>query len=265
MKRIVIPALVALFLVPVTRAQSIFPRDARDGVKIEQKIGDKIPLDLEFKDETGKIVHLRDYFGDKPVILTPVYYSCPMLCNLVLDGLVKAASDLKFNIGEDYNVVSVSFDPKENWKMAAAKKQTFARRYGRTGVEKGWHFLTGDQIQIRQLMDSIGFHYQYDAALGQYAHGAMIAVLNPDGTLSRYFYGFEYNPRDLRLALVESSNGKVGTPIDQVLLLCYSYDPATGKYSRVAMNAVRIGGTATAVGIFGFIFVMLRREKKRRR
>lgn len=263
MHRLLVPALVAALALPAL-GQTMFPQDPRSAVKIDQKIGQKIPLNLEFRDETGKVVHLRDYFGKKPVILTPVYYDCPMLCNLVLDGVVKAASDLKLNIGEDYEIVSVSFNPRETPKDAAAKKLTYTRRYGRTGVDKGWHFLTGDQLQIRQLMDSIGFHYAWDPALKQYAHGAMIAVLTPDGTLSRYFYGFEFKPRDLRFALVQSSDGKIGTVVDQVLLLCYCYDPATGKYSRSAMNAVRVGGTLTAVGVFGFIFLMLKRERKRR-
>jgi len=253
-----------LFLVSPVSGQSVFPRDVTQGVSIDQKMGARVPLDLEFKNELGETVRLGDYFGDRPVVLTPVYYSCPMLCNLVLDGLVRTTRNLKFDIGDEYEVVTVSFDHSESPEMALAKKGVYTKRYGRPGVEAGWHFLTGDQLAIRALMETVGFGYEYDAIQDQYAHAAAIIVLTPDGRISRYFYGFEYNARDLRLGLVEASDGQVGSAIDQVLLLCYSYDLATGKYSRVAMNVVRVGGTLTAASIFGFIFLMVRREKKRR-
>ena len=264
MRRIAV-SLIALMLVSgAVRAQSIFPRDASENVAIEQRTGEPIPMDLEFVDDSGRIVRLGDYFGDKPVVLTPVYYSCPMLCNLILDGMVRTASDLRFDIGDQYEVVTFSFDHRETTEMARAKKDLYTRRYGREGVEKGWHFLTADQPTIRSLMDAIGFRFGYDQTLDQYAHPAGIVVVTPDGKISRYFYGFEFSSRDLRLGLVEAGEGKVGSPVDQVLLLCYSYDPATGKYSRVAMDAVRVGGTVTAVGVFGFIFFMIRREVKGR-
>ncbi len=247
------------------RAQSsLFPRDTKEGASIDQKMGNQIPLDLEFRDETGKVVKLGDYFGDKPVILTPVYFTCPMLCNLVLDGLVKTSSDLKFDIGDQYEVVTVSFDERDTPEIAREKKDIYAKRYGRDGVENGWHFLTGDKLTIKRLTDSVGFHFQYDQALNQFAHPAAIIVLTPGGKVSRYYYGFEYSPRDLRLGLVEASNDTIGTPVDQALLLCYSYDPATGKYSAVAMNIIRLGGVLTILLIGGAVALMLRREKRAR-
>ncbi len=264
MKHIAAVLLIGLVAISASAQNSIFPRTAADKVGIEQRIGEKVPLDLNFLDENGNQVKLSDYMGDKPVILTPVYYSCPMLCNLVLDGLVNVARDLRFDIGEDYEVVSLSFDPEETPAMAEAKKAIYAARYGRDQVDEGWHFLTGDQLEIRQVMDSIGFRYAYDEALQEYAHAAVIIVLQPDGTISRYFYGFEYEPRDLRLALVEASEGKVGNPVDQALLLCYSYDPSTGKYTASVMNAIRLAGTATLAGLGGFLFLMLRKERKNR-
>ncbi|HUO85616.1 MAG TPA: SCO family protein, partial [Thermoanaerobaculia bacterium] len=228
MKRALALLAIVLFA-PAAHAQSLFPRDVRDGVSIEQRIGAQIPLDLQFVDEAGRNVTLRNYFGDKPVILTPVYYSCPMLCNLVLDGLVKTASNLRFDIGTEFEVVSVSFDPRETAEMAASKKEIYTRRYGREGVTGGWHFLTGDALPIRQLMDSVGFRYAWDSNLNQYAHAATIIVLTPEGKVARYFYGFEYDSRDLRLGLVEASDSEIGSVVDQALLLCYSYDPASGK------------------------------------
>ncbi len=261
MRRILV-ILLGLFVVVPAHGQGVFRADASSGASIDQKIGAEIPLDLEFVDENGRKVRLGDFFGDRPVVLTPVYYSCPMLCNLVLDGLVRTALNLKFDIGDDYEIVTVSFDHTESFEMAKAKKDLYTRRYGRPGVGSGWHFLTGEQLAIRDLMESVGFGYSYDSIQDQYAHAAAIIVLTPDGVIARYFYGFEYDARDLRLGLVEASDGQVGTPIDDLLLLCFSYDPATGKYSRIAMNAVRVGGTLTVVCIFGFIFIMVRRDKK---
>lgn len=263
MKRFLLTVVVVTLALPAS-AQNLFPRTAADKVGIEQRIGAKVPLDLTFQDEDGNDVRLADFMGDKPVVLTPVYYSCPMLCNLVLDGLVNVARELRFDIGTDYEVVSLSFDPEETPEMAKAKKSIYASRYGRDQVEEGWHFLTGDQIEIRQVMDSVGFRYSYDETLQEYAHAAVVVVLQPDGTISRYFYGFEYDPRDLRLALVEASEGKVGNSIDQALLLCYSYDPNTGQYTASVMNVVRLAGTATFAGLAGFVFLMLRKERKDR-
>lgn len=264
MRRTALILLVVLIGAVPAAAQNLFPRTAADKVGITQKIGGKVPLELEFRDESGKVVTLGDYMGDKPVVLTPVYYSCPMLCNLVLDGLVNVARELRFNIGDEYEVISVSFDPAETPEMAAAKKSIYAGRYGREDVQQGWHFLTGDQLQIRQLMDSVGFRYEYDQNLQEYAHAAVVIVLQPDGTIARYFYGFEYDPRDLRLALVEASEGKVGGMVEQALLLCYSYDPNSGKYTATVMSVIRVAGTATVAGLAGFVFLMIRKERKHR-
>jgi protein SCO1/2 len=238
------------------------PPGQAKNVKLEQKLGTQIPLDLTFADEEGKPIRLRQLFGDKPVILTPVYFDCPMLCNMVLDGMVTGIRDLRFQIGEEYEVVSFSFNPNDTPTDARQKKDIFVKRYGRPGAEEGWRFLTGKQPEITALTEAIGFRYGYDPQTGQYAHAAMAVVLTPDGRIARYFYGFEFRSRDLRLALVEAGDDKIGSPVDQFLLLCYHYDPATGKYSATAMNAVRAGGVATVAGIAGFIFVMVRRDKR---
>ena len=264
MRRITLITAMAMLIAVAMEGQNLFPRSTADQVDVTQRIGEKVPLDLEFVDENGNVVTLGDYLNDKPIVLTPVYYSCPMLCNLVLDGLVKVARELRFDIGEEYDVVSLSFDPSETPEMASAKKEIYASRYGREQAEEGWHFLTGDRLEIRQLMDSIGFRYEYDQSLQQYAHAAVVIVIQPDGTISRYFYGFEYDPRDLRLALVEASEGEVGDIVDQALLLCFSYDATAGKYTATVMNVIRLAGTVTVAGLAGFVFLMIRRERKNR-
>jgi len=230
-------------------------------VDVKQKLGQQIPLDLVFRDEQGRPVQLRQLFGTRPVILTPVYYTCPMLCNMVLDGLVTTMRDLRFDAGKEFDVITFSFDPNEKTSDAVGKKDIFVRRYGRPGANQGWRYLTGDAEAIRRLTESLGYQYAYDQKIQQFAHGAMIAVLTPEGRIASYFYGIEYKPRDLRLALVEASGRKVGNVVDQVLLLCYHFDPATGKYSAVAMNVVRGGGIATVIGLSGFVFMMLRRDR----
>lgn len=245
---------------PAGEASAEAPGEAKK-VKLEQKLGTQIPLDLEFVDDRGQKVTLAKYFGKRPVILMPVYFDCPMLCNMVLDGMVTAIRDLRFVIGQEYEIVSFSFNPKDTPEDARKKKDIFAKRYGRPGAE-GWQFLTGADPAIDALTDAIGFRYGYDPQTGQYAHAAMAVVLTPEGKIARYFYGFEFRSRDLRLALVEASRSRIGSPVDQFLLLCYHYDPATGKYSATAMNAVRAGGVATVAGIAGFIFIMLRRERR---
>ena len=237
------------------------PGLAKD-IAVQQHLNQQIPLDLKFRDSSGKVVTLRQYFGKKPVILTPVYYSCPMLCNVVLDGLVASIRDLLVDLGNEYEIVTFSFDPKDTVAAAAEKKDMLVKHYGRSGAAEGWHFLVSDQATITKLTDAIGFRYRYDEKIGQFAHGAMIAVLTPEGKIARYFFGIQFPPRDLRFALVEASQHKIGTVTDEILLLCYHYDPATGKYSRVAMNFVRLGGLATVAGLGGFIFIMIRRERR---
>jgi protein SCO1/2 len=230
-------------------------------VSIDQRIGQALPLDLAFKDDTGRDVRLGEYFGKKPVVLALAYYECPMLCTQVLNGMAAALKTLSFDAGTDFDVVVVSIDPRDGYRMAAAKKATYLEHYGRPATAAGWHFLTGAEASIRPLADAIGFHYAYDENLKQYAHGAAIYVATPKGVISRYLLGIDFAPRDLRLALVEASNNALGTVADQVLLLCYHYDPSTGKYGGAALNAIRIGFVATVGAFLTFLFVSLRRER----
>jgi protein SCO1/2 len=234
-------------------------------VDVEQKIGTKLPLDLHFRDSEGHDVRLGDLFGKRPVILTMVYYECPMLCTLVLNGVVRAIRALPFEVGKGFDIVTVSFDPKEGPELAARKKKAYLEHYRHPEAADSWHFLTGDQAAIKRLTDAVGFHYAYDAERDQYAHAAAIMVTTPDGTLARYFFGVEYAPRDLKLALVEASSGKLGNVIDQLILYCYHYDPSTGRYSAVVMNMVRVGGAATVLAMGLFVVIMRRREKSEHR
>ncbi|MEO8378919.1 MAG: SCO family protein [Acidobacteriota bacterium] len=231
-------------------------------IRIAQKLDQRIPLELMFRDETGKIVRLHEYFNHgRPVLLNFVYYRCPMLCPMVLEGTTESLTHLKFNIGEQFDVLTVSIDPRDTVQAAAEKKEMTIRHYGRLASAKGWHFLTANETAIKQLTDAVGFQFEYDPRTDQFAHGAVLMVLTPDGRMSRYFYGFEYKPRDLRMAIVEASSGKVGGVTDQILLLCFHYDPATGKYSRNAMMFARAGGVTTLLALGGFIFVMIRKER----
>lgn len=228
------------------------------GVGIEQRLDEPIPAGLSFRDETGKPVRLGDYFGKRPLILNLVYYQCPMLCGEVLSGLTSAMGLVNFNLGKDFDVITVSIDPRETPEMAAAKKATFLQRYHRAGAAQGWHFLTGDEPNIQALAKAAGWGYEFDAASGQYAHATAILVLTPEGKISRYLYGVEFPPKDLRLALVEASQSKIGGVVDQVLLYCYHYDPATGKYGAVIVNIMRLAGVVTMLILGVFMFVMFR-------
>ena len=231
------------------------------GVGIDQNLNAQVPLDLTFKDETGQTVRLGQYFRDKPVVLALVYYECPGLCDLILNGLSHAMQQISLNVGTDYQVVTVSFNPKETWQLADAKKLNYLEKYNRPGAKEGWHFLTGQQAQIKILADTVGFHYKYDEQSQQYVHASAIYVLTPDGKISKYFYGIDYNPRDFRLGLVEASADKIGTVADQVLLFCCQYDPTTGKYGLAISRVIQVLGTATVLLLGGFVFIMLRRER----
>ncbi len=231
-------------------------------VSIQQKLNAQLPIDLMFRDESGNVVRLREYFRGKPVVLNFMYYRCPMLCSMVMEGLSSALTELKFDVGKQFDVITVSIDPRDMPQQAALKKDKYIKRYGRLGAASGWHFLTGSESSIHLLTRAVGFHYAYDPEHDQFAHGTVLIVSTAQGRLSRYLYGFEYKARDLRLALVEASANKIGTATDQLLLLCYHYDPATGKYSRSAMNFMRAGGIATIVSLAGFIIMMIRRERK---
>lgn len=229
------------------------------GVGIDQKMGAQAPLDLPFFDEAGREVKLGQYFG-KPVILALVYFSCPSLCDMVLDGTVRAVSALKATAGKEYDVVAVSFDPRETPEMAREKKATIVRQYNRPGSENGWHFLTGSEGASKTLAEAVGFHYRFDSMSNQYAHAAAIMLLTPEGKVNRYFYGIAYEPRDVRLGLDEASEGRIGSPIDAVLLYCSHYDPSTGKYGVAIMNVLRLAGFLTVLLLVGFMAVMLRRD-----
>ena len=226
----------------------------------DQKLGDSLPLDLALKDEAGREVRLGDYFGRKPVVLSLVYYECPMLCTLTLNGLASALGVLSFDAGKEFEIVTVSFDPKDTPAGAAAKKRSYLQRYKRPTAKAGWQFLTADADAIRRLTSTVGFRYAWDGETKQFAHPSGVVVATPDGKLARYLFGIEYAPKDLRLALVESSAGKIGTAVDQVALFCYRYDPMTGKYSAAILRFVRLGGILTVAGLLAFVVKMLRRE-----
>jgi protein SCO1 len=239
------------------------PPPALRSVDLKQNLGAQVPLDLKFKDETGAEVGLKDYFGRRPVILTFVYYNCQDLCPLVLDGLVRSMRPLSFNLGEQFDVITVSFDPADTPALAAAKKSDFVNQYARTGSGIGWHFLTGEETAIRRLTDVAGFHYKYESSENRFGHATGILLLTPGGKISRYFYGIEFSPRDLRLGLIEASAGKIGSAIDQLLLFCYHYDPLSGKYNFIITNSIRAGGVVTVVALAAFILIMMRRERAR--
>lgn len=238
------------------------PRPLRE-VGFEQKLGETVPGDLVFTDSKGEEVRLGDYFGEKPVVLALVYYECPMLCDMVLSGLISSLDILTYDAGNQYEVVVVSFDPGETPELAAVTKQKYVERYGREGSEEGFHFLVGDPGPIEAITDAVGFSYAYDEDKDEYAHAAGVTVLTPNRQISRYLFGIEYAPKDLRLALVESSENKVGSVVDQLLLYCYAYDPETGSYGAATMNILRFGGVLTVGAMLAFIFLSRRRDRRR--
>ena len=230
-------------------------------VGIDQRLNQQIPLDLSFVDENGQPVKLRQYFGEKPVIMTMVYFTCPMLCSQVLSGLTYTLNGMpSFNVGREFNIVTVSFDPRDTPQAAMENKERYLKRYRRAGSEQGWHFLVGKKDQIDALAEVLGFRYAWDAENEQFAHGSGIMLLTPDGHIAQYYYGIEYAPRDVHLGLVEASKGKIGTIVDQVLLYCYHYDPRQGKYGAAIFSILRISALATVLVLGGFMLIMLRRE-----
>lgn len=255
--------LACLAFVRSASAQIVLPKLLKN-VGFDQRLNEQVPLQLPFVDEDGQRRTLADYFTDKPVVLVLAYYRCPMLCTQVLNGLVLGLRDTGLAIGKDFTVVTVSFDPRDTAETAAAKKANYVRAYGQPEAAANWHFLTGDQASITRLTRAVGFRYAYDQASDQYAHAAGIVVLTPKGKISRYFYDVHYSGRDLRLGLVEASHNKIGSPIDQILLFCFHYDPTAGKYGAAVMNFIRAGGVLTMVGLaLGFGFLM-RAERRRR-
>jgi len=235
-------------------------------VGIEQKLNEQLPLSAEFKDENGNVVKLGDYFGkEKPVILALVYYECPMLCNEVLNGLTGSLKGISFDAGREFEVVAISFDVRENDKpdLAKNKKASYLNRYARLGAENGWHFLTGTQGEIDRVTQAVGFNYQFDEATNQFAHAGGVMVITPEGKISRYLYGIDYAPKDLKFALMDSAEGKIGNPAEQLYLYCFHYNPATGKYGLEILSVLRLMAIATIIGIGGMLFVFWRSNKKR--
>lgn len=229
------------------------------GVGIDQKLGAQVPLDLPFRDENGNTVRLGQYFdGRRPVVLTLVYYNCPMLCTLVLNDLTRGMNGLDLSAGDDFQVVTVSFDPKETPELAADKKKTYLASYRRPHAAEGWHFLTGDQASIAALTSAIGFHYKWDPKFQQYIHPSGVMVLTPTGTISRYFFGIDYGLKDLKLSLQEASGNKIGSFTDQVILYCFHYDPSSGKYTLAVTRAMQVGGVMTMAALGAFWFAMFR-------
>lgn len=240
---------------------SVLPEELKKVGIDQDHLNHQVTKGVAFKDEEGKTVKLGDYFGHKPVIVAPVYYGCPMLCQQTLAGAASSFKGMKFAPGEDFEFVAVSFDPKETPEQAQAAKKKFIENYGRPETANGLHFLTGTPESIRTFTSDIGFRYDLDKTTGEFAHASMVGVLSPDGKIYRYFYGIDYAPKELKFALIQASEGKLGTVIDQILLFCYHYDFTQGKYGRVIMYTLRFVGALTVIGMFGFIFLSIRKER----
>lgn len=242
----------------------LLPSELED-LRTEQKLGDRVPLDVKLTDHDGRAIELGALLEERPILLAPVYFDCPMLCSLVLDGVVRSLKPLRLTPGQDFDVLAISFDPRDTPQKAAASRTTALQRYRRPEAEQGWRFLVGEEPEVARLMDAIGFRYRFDPKSGEYAHAGVVVLLTPQGDVSRYFYGVEFPARDVRLGLVEASQGRIGSFVDQVMLFCYRYDPVLGRYSAVTMNVVRLGGVLTVAAIAAFVTLMLVRERARRR
>jgi protein SCO1 len=252
-----------IFFVCLTSAFAAAPEEqiaARAG--LEQKLNAQVPLGARFRDEHGRTVELGNYFGRQPVILALAYYECPNLCTLVLNGVLQTAHELKLDAGKDYQIVVVSFDPREQAALAAAKKQTYVERYGRVGAADGWHFLVGDKDSIAQLADAVGYRFAYDDATRQFAHPSTIMVLTPEGKVARYFPGIEYPPREVRLALIDASKNQIGSLADRVFLLCFHYNPQTGRYGFLITRLLQFAGIGTVLAIGAYIGLNVVRERR---
>ena len=260
-----LPITLVILAVLAAAPASAQPLDSTVGsnIGIEQHLDEQVPLEATFRDENGKAVQLAELMQHgRPVVLSLVYYECPMLCTQVLNGSLRSLRVLSLDVGSDFDVITVSIDPGETPALARQKKAEYVSRYKREGADQGWHFLTGDSEQIERLAEAVGFHYEYDEETDLFVHASGIMVLTPTGRLARYFYGIEYSPKDLRLGLVEASENRIGSPVDQVLLLCYQYDPATGKYGFMIMNALRLAGGATVAILAILIIGMIRRDRR---
>ena len=256
--------LIGFLLASTLRAQATRPVQSPllNRIGIDQKLGAQVPGNLVFTDETGKTVHFSDYLGKKPVILSLVYYNCPMLCTMSLNDLTHAMGAMPLNPGDDFEIVTVSFDPREGPDLAMAKKKQYVHEYKKPKAAQAWHFLCGDETNIRKLTDTVGFRYAWDDKYGQYAHAAGFVVLTPKGTVSRYFYGVDYSSKDMRLALTEASQGTIGHPVDAFLLYCFHYDPSTGRYSLAILRLLKVAGAITVLGLGAFLFVNFRRDAR---
>ncbi len=250
-------SIVAVSILVAQQAAADIPK-VLQGVGFDQRLNEQIPLELSFVDETGRPVRLADYFHKRPVILVLAYYQCPRLCTLVLNGLVQGMLEMPFTAGKEFEVITVSFDPRETYELAASKKGSYLQRYGRPGAEAGWHFLTGSETEIRKLTDAVGFRYRFDPAQNQFIHASGIMILTPEGRISHYLYDVRYSGRDLRLGLVEASQHRIGSPVDEILLYCFHYDSTIGKYSASVMTFVRIGGVLTMLSIGLFVWRLSR-------
>lgn len=248
-----------LVLAAPLQARSLTSKEL-DGVNFEPHPGALVPADLTFSDETGRVVRLSDYLGQRPVVLTLNYFTCPNLCPLTVQDLASALGDVPFTLGDQYEVLTVSIDPTDSPGLASEKKRDYLKPFPHPGIETGWHFLTGDEAAIAKLTDTIGFHYVFDPDQHEYAHPSGVVVLTPQGTVSRYLYGLDFEPNDLRLALVEASQQKIATAVDRVLLLCYHYDPENGRYSSLVLTVVRGGGIATLAALGLFLGVLWKRD-----
>jgi protein SCO1/2 len=249
---------------PAERQSTEQPGILRE-IGVDQKLDNQVPLDAEFLDEHGKKVTLADYAGERPIVLSLVYYGCPMLCGQVLNGLtrsLKMLQDVPMVPGKDFELVTLSFDPTEKPELALEKKKTYVKEYRYPDAENHWHWLTGSEENIKKVSDAVGFRYAWDEKQQQYAHASAIFILTPDGKVSRYFFGIEYSPKDMRLGLTEASNGKIGGPVEKILLWCYHYDATLGKYSMMVMRLIQVGGALTLLALGTFMFVMLKKEFK---
>jgi protein SCO1 len=260
-------AAVALAFAPGGPSAHAQAPDATIGVLgkagFDQNLGRQVPMDALLRDEGGKAVRLGELMGRRPAVLAMVYYNCPMLCTQVLNSVARSLKVLSLEAGKDFDVIAVSIDPTDTPELATLKKANYLKRYGHPGAEAGWHFLTGEEAEVRRVADAIGFRYVYDPKTRQYAHAAGITVLTPGGIIARYFYGLDYPAKALQFALMEASARKIGSPVDRMLLLCYDYDPRTGKYNFAIMGAIRVLGTATALAMGTFLFVMFRRDRRK--
>jgi len=257
------PWLVLLFLLALgsaAAAQTVSDATLSQ-IRFDQKLGRQVSPNLMFRDEEGRPAQLQKYFRGQPVVLVLGYYQCPMLCTMVLNGMVEAAADMKWSIGRDFAVVDVSIDPQETSTLSAAKKRSYVKRYGRSGAAEGWHFLTGNEKAIRQLADEVGFRYVYDPASRQYAHPSGLVILTPEGKIAHYLFGVTFAPKDLYAALRDAADKKVGSPIQQLILLCFHYNPITGKYSGLIVVILRVLGAGTILGFLGLIIILVRRGR----